>query len=77
MTTEYVATISRRDPEYPLGATVLIEFGTSAENPLNFTLALANLAEMLRVLGTPEKVARYIEEHSFLAQAGQFLLKGK
>lgn len=74
LTMEYVFRILSRDPEHPLGETMLVEFGQSDARA--FADAVGALTDMLRVLKTPEKVARFMRENAALARR-DLLLKGK
>jgi hypothetical protein len=59
---EYVLTIAVRDSERPLADEVLIEAGQS--EPARFAEAVANVGDMLRVLGSPEKVASFMRDNA-------------
>jgi hypothetical protein len=64
---DYVVTISTRDHEHPLADAMLIEAG--ADNAKEFVEAFWQLAELLRIKKTPEKVAEFMKHNMFLADA--------
>ena len=63
---EYVVTVSKRDPEHPLAAETLIEFGIDTKRPQQFIDAVNSLAGMIQALKTPERAADYIARHSLV-----------
>lgn len=61
---EYVFRIEKRSPEHPLTPITLVEFGCNAENPKAIIEAVVAFGELLKVLGTPEKVVEYMKRNS-------------
>lgn len=77
MTAEYILKIGKRRTE-PLTepGMVLVEAGVDAEKPEALIAALENLLELLRLLKTPEKVAKYMHDHASAAKM-LGILRGK
>ena len=57
---EYVCRIVSRDTDKPLAETEIIEFGTPATDAAAFSRAVATMAEMLKLNGTPEKTREWM-----------------
>lgn len=63
---EYVLKISSRDIDRPLAETFILEFGFNAENKKGLAEGVGQLAELIRMFGSPEKVAKYIHKNSVI-----------
>ena len=74
--TEYVFTISRRDPAHPLAETPIMEFGCSEERGVSLIEAVTVFARMLRELKTPERVADAIRREQDRQLSKNVLTKG-
>lgn len=72
---EYIFRVAVRDPAHPLAENMLIEFGRTTADPNGFSEAVAQIAGMLRTLGTPEKVAEFMRDNAALAKAQTLKLK--
>lgn len=70
---EYVLTIATRDPEHPLRQAMLIECGFSHSKAL--VDAFGQLAELLRMLKTPEKLAEFMRDNEALKHQVQNLIR--
>lgn len=66
---EYVFSISRRNPSQPLGMeTPIVEFGVDSNKAQEFLTALEQIVALLKMLKTPEAVAKFMQENTHLSE---------
>lgn len=70
---EYIFRIEKRSPEHPLTPEVLVEFGCNANNPKAMIEAVVAFGELLKLLGTPEKVVEYMQRNAGRQRAEGFV----
>lgn len=73
---KYVLRISTLESEHPLGDVMLFELGFDAARPLALVEGVGQLADLLRMLKTPEKVRDFMKENqnqALLAKSAKIL----
>ncbi len=70
---EYIFRIEKRIPEHPLTPQPLVEFGCNADNPRAMIEAVTAFGELLKLLGTPEKVVEYMQHNTGRQRAEMFV----
>ena len=73
---EYILRIVSRDTDHPLVEKLVLESGFDARNTTAMCEGLHAFADLIRNRKTPERLVRFIEKNSFLAN-NELLLKGK
>lgn len=70
---QYIFRIEKRTHEHPLTPDVLVEFGCAANNPRAIIEAVVAFGELLKLMGTPEKVVEYMKHNAGVQRAKLFV----